>query len=102
MIRRPPRSTLFPYTTLFRSPDLGGRGALEVRYVLLHQGCRDWHQRQDTLLHSSQCPSTRADCCLPKHHLRCCWLLVVDSELVMRVTNGDRGTCHSRARRLAA
>src|SRR2546427_2091861 len=26
MIRRPPRSTLFPYTTLFRSPDLGGGG----------------------------------------------------------------------------
>src|SRR3712207_7813507 len=30
MIRRPPRSTLFPYTTLFRSPDPaaggGGRG----------------------------------------------------------------------------
>src|SRR3712207_9228680 len=28
MIRRPPRSTLFPYTTLFRSDDtiLGGRG----------------------------------------------------------------------------
>src|SRR5256885_6714877 len=24
MIRRPPRSTLFPYTTLFRSQDLGG------------------------------------------------------------------------------
>src|SRR5438477_5893390 len=24
MIRRPPRSTLFPYTTLFRSPNLGG------------------------------------------------------------------------------
>src|SRR5258707_3080545 len=24
MIRRPPRSTLFPYTTLFRSEDLGG------------------------------------------------------------------------------
>src|SRR3712207_7983868 len=23
MIRRPPRSTLFPYTTLFRSPDTG-------------------------------------------------------------------------------
>src|SRR2546423_11549702 len=26
MIRRPPRSTLFPYTTLFRSDRLGGRG----------------------------------------------------------------------------
>src|SRR2546430_14918678 len=25
MIRRPPRSTLFPYTTLFRSIGLGGR-----------------------------------------------------------------------------
>src|SRR5256885_6632654 len=25
MIRRPPRSTLFPYTTLFRSPSGGGR-----------------------------------------------------------------------------
>src|SRR3712207_7823213 len=24
MIRRPPRSTLFPYTTLFRSPGRGG------------------------------------------------------------------------------
>src|SRR3712207_7958678 len=25
MIRRPPRSTLFPYTTLFRSPGVRGR-----------------------------------------------------------------------------
>src|SRR5256885_5376973 len=25
MIRRPPRSTLFPYTTLFRSPNFGRR-----------------------------------------------------------------------------
>src|SRR3712207_9536353 len=28
MIRRPPRSTLFPYTTLFRSGCLGGGAAL--------------------------------------------------------------------------
>src|SRR2546422_8187944 len=27
MIRRPPRSTLFPYTTLFRSPQADGAGA---------------------------------------------------------------------------
>src|SRR2546426_5966443 len=27
MIRRPPRSTLFPYTTLFRSPDAGAEAA---------------------------------------------------------------------------
>src|SRR3712207_8844909 len=31
MIRRPPRSTLFPYTTLFRSR---GGGALDVRHAL--------------------------------------------------------------------
>src|SRR3712207_6872339 len=33
MIRRPPRSTLFPYTTLFRSPrrgDVGARAALRL------------------------------------------------------------------------
>src|SRR2546426_5725407 len=31
MIRRPPRSTLFPYTTLFRSPAVVGRERQEVR-----------------------------------------------------------------------
>src|SRR2546422_8377530 len=32
MIRRPPRSTLFPYTTLFRSHPLSARGAAPDRY----------------------------------------------------------------------
>src|SRR2546427_7549815 len=31
MIRRPPRSTLFPYTTLFRSKDRDNVGMAEVR-----------------------------------------------------------------------
>src|SRR5256884_4859413 len=37
MIRRPPRSTLFPYTTLFRSGDSGGPVAKfdGKRYVLV-------------------------------------------------------------------
>src|SRR3712207_8575433 len=35
MIRRPPRSTLFPYTTLFRSPAVPLAGQLvHQRYVL--------------------------------------------------------------------
>src|SRR3712207_7348891 len=34
MIRRPPRSTLFPYTTLFRSE--GGRGPLRAAVVVHH------------------------------------------------------------------
>src|SRR3712207_6927632 len=38
MIRRPPRSTLFPYTTLFRSPPgrLGGDGPRRRPSVLAH------------------------------------------------------------------
>src|SRR2546430_5301672 len=34
MIRRPPRSTLFPYTTLFRSSTLGDASGGEVRALL--------------------------------------------------------------------
>src|SRR3712207_7694513 len=39
MIRRPPRSTLFPYTTLFRSPDEVGcrHGAVDREVVLSDQ-----------------------------------------------------------------
>src|SRR2546430_3854187 len=33
MIRRPPRSTLFPYTTLFRSRELLGRAAAHTRVL---------------------------------------------------------------------
>src|SRR2546427_4883022 len=45
MIRRPPRSTLFPYTTLFRSRPAGGvsgqrAGALEARPRLRHAADR--------------------------------------------------------------
>src|SRR3712207_7713989 len=38
MIRRPPRSTLFPYTTLFRSSDLGMPLGLQ-RLLVGHMGC---------------------------------------------------------------
>src|SRR3989442_4621343 len=36
MIRRPPRSTLFPYTTLFRSPADGGQEHLQGKG---HRAC---------------------------------------------------------------
>src|SRR2546426_3484012 len=38
MIRRPPRSTLFPYTTLFRSPLPGRRGSHLPRVAPAHRG----------------------------------------------------------------
>src|SRR5260221_6743300 len=46
MIRRPPRSTLFPYTTLFRSPDsrlwASGRISLCLGAALDHPAWFDW------------------------------------------------------------
>src|SRR2546425_6555735 len=38
MIRRPPRSTLFPYTTLFRSPFYALSNALRTGNILLEEG----------------------------------------------------------------
>src|SRR3712207_7513474 len=38
MIRRPPRSTLFPYTTLFRSPGAEPADGLDVEGELGHPG----------------------------------------------------------------
>src|SRR5256885_16388141 len=42
MIRRPPRSTLFPYTTLFRSPQQLQRGGVADLHVALGAA---WLQR---------------------------------------------------------
>src|SRR2546422_6236754 len=41
MIRRPPRSTLFPYTTLFRSRDHPDQGIRRHRQAQLSGGGRD-------------------------------------------------------------
>src|SRR5690625_6562341 len=39
MLRRPPRSTLFPYTTLFRSPgNTGNQGFLRCRQEVMQPG----------------------------------------------------------------
>src|SRR3712207_9332587 len=42
MIRRPPRSTLFPYTTLFRSPWLRERGFKKRRNRFRRSDDRGW------------------------------------------------------------
>src|SRR2546426_9355778 len=44
MIRRPPRSTLFPYTTLFRSLDeLGALRALAEEHGRVLHTVHNWH-----------------------------------------------------------
>src|SRR2546430_7311244 len=76
MIRRPPRSTLFPYTTLFRSAtgsaDLlsEGGGALRARCAPVSHGItRDadaGRDRKSTRLNSSHSQISYAVFCLKK------------------------------------
>src|SRR5690349_23671777 len=54
MIRRPPRSTLFPYTTLFRSPancsrQRSGKGL--VWHRLDHRACCSCHRHHHRFSH---------------------------------------------------
>src|SRR2546427_4204897 len=96
MIRRPPRSTLFPYTTLFRSDrapdalgverigelDLDARDAREPGELLRHRERR--RDRKSTRLNSSHSQISYAVFCLKKkkkkilnemrcvQHLMCC------------------------------
>src|SRR3989442_4944666 len=67
MIRRPPRSTLFPYTTLFRS-EAWGRGAT-IRLMLVEKNVPLQHSNRDrksTRLNSSHVRISYAVFCLKK------------------------------------
>src|SRR3712207_7904676 len=99
MIRRPPRSTLFPYTTLFRSPrrpdrgDLRGGSGLRGRrreqggYVVVraqearmgvrvavggYTGSRSGGDRKSTRLNSSHANISYAVFCLKKKKNKGC------------------------------
>src|SRR5256885_7652953 len=73
MIRRPPRSTLFPYTTLFRSPVAkpAAPAAGDAKKTTLHKpaGTTD---RKSTRLNSSHLVISYAVFCLKKKkkHIR--------------------------------
>src|SRR5438067_3913347 len=75
MIRRPPRSTLFPYTTLFRSPSVlalvGAGHPLDrrspVRVAEYHSATRTGERdRKSTRLNSSHVSISYAVFCLKK------------------------------------
>src|SRR5688572_30867852 len=71
MIRRPPRSTLFPYTTLFRSADRGGDRERRVRLkdkVAVVTGAAQG-DRKSTRLNSSHSQISYAVFCLKKKTL---------------------------------
>src|SRR2546430_10654821 len=63
MIRRPPRSTLFPYTTLFRSPSSGGASGWPGRPT---RPPRPQEDRKSTRLNSSHSQISYAVFCLKK------------------------------------
>src|SRR2546430_12988516 len=52
MIRRPPRSTLFPYTTLFRSIELDKTGSVGVTHAPIARACKK--ERCGTIPHTSR------------------------------------------------
>src|SRR5258708_40200909 len=81
MIRRPPRSTLFPYTTLFRSPcarnQMGGQrpvqhpGRARLAADRRHDGAREAEgDRKSTRLNSSHQIISYAVFCLKKKKKR--------------------------------
>src|SRR5258707_10881716 len=72
MIRRPPRSTLFPYTTLFRSPiarvSVTPSTTVNAGTTILLDGSED---RQRTRLNSSHANISYAVFCLNKTSYLC-------------------------------
>src|SRR2546426_9148958 len=88
MIRRPPRSTLFPYTTLFRSPagvhavrpprarpapgtDRRLPARLSRRGLRRRTGCGRRQDRKSTRLNSSHLVISYAVFCLKKKKKKC-------------------------------
>src|SRR3712207_7414446 len=76
MIRRPPRSTLFPYTTLFRSRRPSGRCGLPEQELVVMVGLQgagksSWvaRDRKSTRLNSSHANISYAVFCLKKKTL---------------------------------
>src|SRR2546430_12454163 len=89
MIRRPPRSTLFPYTTLFRSVHVSPRGLRETLKKILHQ----LHlkvDRKSTRLNSSHSQISYAVFCLKKKKMT---ILLHRTPKVVHATHAAR-ICH--------
>src|SRR5271165_6489029 len=83
MIRRPPRSTLFPYTTLFRSSGVGDSVRHHDRRPRAH-GEGAARDRKSTRLNSSHVKSSYAVFCLKKKKRIPCHRLPLGEHLLQR------------------
>src|SRR2546427_3301827 len=98
MIRRPPRSTLFPYTTLFRSSSPGSGGADGSVVVVAAAapgsstrsfGCLSRRDRKSTRLNSSHSQISYAVFCLKKKKKQKHGTRLTDARVVQRQATGD-------------
>src|SRR5258708_9327958 len=85
MIRRPPRSTLFPYTTLFRSPSpVSGTGTCWSAPIGVGGSGTGWRRRRSEE-HTSELQS-------PVHLV--CRLLLDQRNTTHALTSRGGGTCY--------
>src|SRR3712207_7395682 len=100
MIRRPPRSTLFPYTTLFRSVSSDLQWELEERELRLraldeqeHDGPSDpLVDRKSTRLNSSHANISYAVFCLKKKNKST--LLIIEDVSITEYHTSDLQSRH--------
>src|SRR6476660_10000687 len=90
MIRRPPRSTLFPYTTLFRSRATPRRGRARGGGAAARPA-RAARDRKSTRLNSSHQIISYAVLCLKKKKQK--------DQRVRPIVSRDRRTCEQSSRR---
>src|SRR2546430_7441980 len=97
MIRRPPRSTLFPYTTLFRSAGRSGDAAtgglqrvveIDLRRLPCGTEAEQQADRKSTRLNSSHSQISYAVFCLKKKNQRNMVVLNISS-LCLRRSDTD-------------
>src|SRR5437667_8879719 len=92
MIRRPPRSTLFPYTTLFRSP--GGAGGSAGRRRS-RRSCGRGGRRRGSAGRPRHRPATRSEehtSELQSHHDLVCRLLLEKKKKKKKIKKKGQNT----------
>src|SRR3989442_2781250 len=85
MIRRPPRSTLFPYTTLFRSSPSPSAQVTADWPMYRGDLARDGQDRKSTRLNSSHVRISYAVFCLKKKKCEIVLLLVMHGVCLMAI-----------------